>query len=38
MTQTGATQAHDLDQGWVEEFAGRWEAAWSCTSPSGCSS
>jgi steroid delta-isomerase-like uncharacterized protein len=33
MTQTGATQAQDLDQGWVEEFAGRWEAAWNSHEP-----
>jgi steroid delta-isomerase-like uncharacterized protein len=33
MAQTHATQAQDLDQGWVEEFAGRWEAAWNSHQP-----
>jgi hypothetical protein len=33
MTQTGATQAQDFDQAWVEEFAGRWEAAWNSHEP-----
>jgi steroid delta-isomerase-like uncharacterized protein len=33
MAQTGATQAEDLDQAGVEEFAGRWEAAWNSHEP-----
>jgi steroid delta-isomerase-like uncharacterized protein len=33
MTQTGATQAHDLDPAWVGEFAGRWETAWNSHEP-----
>jgi steroid delta-isomerase-like uncharacterized protein len=33
MAQPGATQAQELDQAWVEEFAGRWEAAWNSHEP-----
>lgn len=33
MAQTGATQAQELDQSWVEEFSGRWEAAWNSHEP-----
>jgi steroid delta-isomerase-like uncharacterized protein len=33
MAQPGATQAQEVDQAWVEEFAGRWEAAWNSHQP-----
>jgi steroid delta-isomerase-like uncharacterized protein len=33
MAQTGAMQTQDLDQAWVEEFAGRWGAAWNSHEP-----
>lgn len=33
MAQTHATQTQELDQAWVEEFVGRWEAAWNSHQP-----
>ena len=38
MTQTGATQREDLDREWLDGFIQRWEAAWTRTSRSSCSS
>jgi steroid delta-isomerase-like uncharacterized protein len=29
MAETGATQAEELDQAWVEDFTRRWEEAWN---------
>src|SRR5215217_1130585 len=33
MAETGATQAGELDQAWVEDFIKRWEAAWNSHEP-----
>jgi steroid delta-isomerase-like uncharacterized protein len=33
MAETGATQDQELDQAWVKDFAGRWEAAWNSHEP-----
>jgi steroid delta-isomerase-like uncharacterized protein len=33
MAETATTPAQELDQAWVEEFAGRWMAAWNSHEP-----
>jgi steroid delta-isomerase-like uncharacterized protein len=33
MAETATTQAQELDQGWLEDFTRRWEAAWNAHDP-----